>query len=300
MGKRSIGIAKDISTNVINKSYEENGTFLTIRHNSVLVLDSNTLDKSARALKVCSGFYIELGRKLNDFIGILKDAKIPVIFQHVMKANGYVHYNIVRMATGKVDDVILGTIICKDGIIEKLSCKKDYMREKSFKTYERLGAIWLAGSFDYTVNIETNKNNAKANVLAIMGKTLNVSSDVTLRGLAGSVYGDKSKAMLHSAPMLYNIAQYNKYKIDKDDKENITGEYNDYSNNEIKRSIDNITHDGVVVPPDGIDVNGVVMWTVYNTVKIHIRFETSKVKYKFTYILNESTRKYELVMISLV
>lgn len=217
---------KDNKSTNIKKRFENNGSFLVVKNNTLLVLDSNTLDKPFGALKICSGFYIELNRSINEYNTILRDANIPIIFQYSMKVKNYKYYNIIRMADNIMSDLNIGIVICENDIIKTITFNRNNIEiENNILEYESIGASWLAGTFKYEQNIDKNKENAKLNVLRLSGNVIDITN--------------KS----------YNNA--------------------------------------------GIDLS-----VSYSTVKIKVTAKNNRVKYEFTYILNESKRMYELIMIS--
>lgn len=156
------------SKKTIKKYFKTANSYLTVVNNSLLVMDTKIPDKARTAIKVCKGFYIELGRPISDFDKLLAETRIPIMFELVTEIKEYKHYKIVRMQTGIIDDITLGTIVCKNDIIVKLTCDKSYRKDEDYVKYERIGSLWKL-NVPYTNNSEENKNNITKAVYTLLG-----------------------------------------------------------------------------------------------------------------------------------
>ena len=161
----------------IKKYFKTANSYLTVINNSLLVMDTKIPDKARTAIKVCKGFYIELGRPISDFDTLLAETRIPIMFELVTEIKEYKHYKIVRMQTGIIDDITLGTIVCKNDIIVKLTCDKSYRKDEDYIKYERIGSLWKL-SVPYTNNSEENKSNIIKAVYALLGMNNNYNCNI--------------------------------------------------------------------------------------------------------------------------
>lgn len=328
-----------------NTYFHRNGTFIKLSNNNLLILDSNTLDRATFAIKVCNNFYIELGRPLQDFKSVLMEADIPIVFEKITSVYGYTHYNIIRMATDDVADIILGTLICKDGIIEKITCDSRYKSRDDFNEHDSIGRLWSGGSFPYS-NIGTeNKENAKHITLVLMSLDVMTDYDTPKEDFLFSPFGSGSTIDLdiirskirrdnieaefesgdiESAYLLVEEEFEELTEIEENDEFEEAVESFDMSDFEteddvelafldpdeytanIDRFLDAQMINKVDQLTDGYTevttVGNITVDTTYSTVKIEVTLQEAEKdnKYKFTFILNEISRMYELISITLV
>ena len=121
--------------------FKNEDSCIAIKDDKMYILSTRYKDISSRALTVMSGFQIELGRDINDIITALKETRVPVIIKEVISNGDKSHYQIIRMHTGKVDDKLVATLLCNNGIIHSISFNRA-----------------LIESLFETVSIATNKN----------------------------------------------------------------------------------------------------------------------------------------------
>lgn len=315
--------------------HHRENTFIKLSNNHIFIINKYTLDKDMFAIKVCNNFYIELGRPLQDFKDVLLEADIPIVFEKITSIYGYTHYNIVRMETDDVDDLILGTVICKDGIIGKITCDSRYKTRDDFNKYDSAGVLWRGGYFEYKTKSSDNKDEAKRITLELMSlnvstvknelndnflfSPLSMANNESLEQTRLQIRKDNIETEFESGNLdeAYELVEeelleeiecdidqemeekLNTFETEDDiefafiDTDDYTDNVDKYINNQLDENDDNVD----------IDVLGnIEVSTTYSTIKIEVNLKNTEDnrEYKFTFILNEISRMYELISITLV
>lgn len=306
-----------------DRIYDNGLTYFKIINGNLYIMNSVTEDKDIFAIKICNGFYIELGRKLSEYKSILINMDLPIVFEKKASIYGYVHYNIIRMATNNVDDLILGTLICKDGVICKLICDNSYKDKQDFNTFDSIGILWSGGSFTYESNlVKENKLKAKEKILSLLNLNVFKSNnyindnflfsplgmiqpseldDIKRKIIEENINSEFNNGNLDYAAELVEDATKND-KIDFEDEveDDVSLAYIDPENidEEELNSILNIDTD----IDDSETIGDLHISTTYSTIKIEVIVSDTinNREYKFTFILNEIVRMYELISITLV
>ncbi|MBO5386748.1 MAG: hypothetical protein J6A59_01205 [Lachnospiraceae bacterium] len=121
--------------------FKNEDSCIAIKDDKMYILSTRYKDISSRALTVMSGFQIELGRDINDIITALKETRVPVIIKEVISNGDKSHYQIIRMHTGKVDDKLVATLLCNNGIIHSISFNRALIRDGSYRQYNILSVL---------------------------------------------------------------------------------------------------------------------------------------------------------------
>lgn len=306
-----------------NILFENDETYIKIQNNKLLVINKNTLDRDTFAIRVCSGFYIELGRHLNDFKRALMEVDIPIVFEKITSVYGYTHYNIVRMETDNVDDLVLGTLICKDGIIEKITCDSSYKTREDFNKYDSIGAIWRGGSFSYSNSSIRNQEEAKRVTLALMSLNMHTANNniednflfspltmgetSELEKIKTQIRKDNIESEIEFGDMntAYSLIdeEINDEINDEifDDTDILFSDPNEYEDN-ISKELNDTLDNNENYQMENDNFGDIEIKTTYSTVKIEVSLKdiSSNREYKFTFILNEISKLYELISITLV
>ena len=125
-----------------NKYYNNGKSYMVVKDNSLLILNSKAMDIAVSAIKVCNGFYIELGRPVEQFENIIMKTRIPIMIERVNKMKNIETYNVIRVETGNVDDVVLCSMVVRDGIIESIIRSLEFKKINNFEKYIQLGSLW--------------------------------------------------------------------------------------------------------------------------------------------------------------
>lgn len=176
--KSKEAVSKDKKVKIITKYFSNEYSHLEIRDNSLLVMNNFVPDKYEEALKICKYFYIELGRPIKQFETVLSKSRIPIIFEFVIKRMEYEHYKIIRLETGNIEEIVLGTIVCKNGIITRITWNQDYSVEDELDKYDAIGSIWrIRSKFENTA--ELNIKNAENAIRSLLGMSVSINCDIS-------------------------------------------------------------------------------------------------------------------------
>lgn len=303
----------------INKGvplFDNGKTCLKLMNNKLFVIDSNKGDIDQFAIKVCDGFYIELGRSILEIQAVLANSTIPIVFERTAKVYGYTHYNIVRMKTDDVNDLVLGTLICKDDIIEKITCDSSYKTKLDFLKRDDVGMLWKGSFFRYTNDAELNQTTAKTYVEEMLkvsfgGEDCDAMNciDVALY-VPNAIVQEQDYEDIKDKIERYDIdnefstgdLDYAARLLDGEDQESFDSDERIISDTPFLGKYKKVERFKESYNGEGEVIGNIALITTYSTVKIEvlvIRLD-DETKYKYTFILNESTRSYELISISLV
>lgn len=162
---------KSRAVKMLKKYYVTKKSFITVKDNNLLVMNSKGSDLAPTAIKVSNGFYIELGRDISNFETVLNETRVPIMLERINKVNELEVYRIVRVETGNVDDVILGSLVTRKGLIESIIRCSDFKKINNFERYTQLGSLWKL-SVPKTENIDECKAKAMITVKTICRGTV--------------------------------------------------------------------------------------------------------------------------------
>ena len=125
--------------------YKNDKTCLLLHEDKIYVRTADNSDFSHRAITVTPGFQLELGRKIDDYKEAMKYSRLPLFFKHVtnreINGENLDYYLFVRMKTGRVDDKVIASIICKSGILYSISFNRDLIKDKEYRRYNQLSIL---------------------------------------------------------------------------------------------------------------------------------------------------------------
>lgn len=121
--------------------YKTDESCIAIKDGRMYIISTKYKDYSIRAVTVVPGFQIELGRNINEIEEALKETRLPVILKSITANGNSDYYQVIRMHTGKVDDKIVATIICKDKLITSISFNRKLLRDGNYRRYNQLSVF---------------------------------------------------------------------------------------------------------------------------------------------------------------
>lgn len=166
--------------------YKTNNSCIAIKDDKLYIISTKYKDYSARAVTIIPGFQIELGRKINDIESALKETRLPIILKKVTEINGSKYIQIIRMHTGKVDDKIVATILCRDEMILSVSFNRELLRDSNYRKYTQL-SIYHQISIPFDLS-KTEFNNRTEQVKCILKNTISVTNPIEVCENGNSMY----------------------------------------------------------------------------------------------------------------
>lgn len=92
-------------------------------------------------ITIIPGIQIELGRNIEEFIQCLKLIRQPLAIHKIADNKGQATWRILRLATGKVHEVIICTISTIKNVIASVSFNQELAYDLKYRKYQRLSAM---------------------------------------------------------------------------------------------------------------------------------------------------------------
>ena len=121
--------------------FKNKDSCLLIYDDKIYVRTADNSDFSFRAITVTSGFQLELGRNIGEYIETMKYSRLPLFFKHVVDRGENSYYLLVRMKTGRVEDKVIANIVCKSDILYSISFNRDLIRDREYRRYNQLSIL---------------------------------------------------------------------------------------------------------------------------------------------------------------
>lgn len=121
--------------------FKSKNTCIAIKNDKLYVMSFKYKDVSPRAVTIASGFQIELGRDINNFIEALKHTRLPFLIKEVITRGDVTNYQIIRMGTGNVETVVVATIVCKKNLIHTVGFNRKLIYDSKYRRYNNLSVL---------------------------------------------------------------------------------------------------------------------------------------------------------------
>ena len=115
--------------------YETEQTYISVYNGKVYIKNTQTGEISPRAITLCPGLQIELGRDYREIKYATMQSRVPVFFQEIVKSGQNKWLFIVRMKTGNVPATELVSVRCKDDIIISLGVEQKIKDNMEYQKY---------------------------------------------------------------------------------------------------------------------------------------------------------------------
>lgn len=143
--------------------FKNENSCIVIKEDKLYVMSTRYKDLSVRAFTILNGFQIELGRSIKDFEAALREARLPIMIKMLQETSNnnikITYYQIIRMHTGKVDDKIIATIVCKNDIITVLSFNRGLIKDGEYRRYNQLSVLHqISLPYDLSESSSSNRN----------------------------------------------------------------------------------------------------------------------------------------------
>lgn len=186
--------------------FKHGDSCIVIKNDHLYIMSTKYKDISPKALTLFPGFQIEMNRDIKEIRKALTETRLPLIILKVRSRENVVIYNIVRIATGAVDDKVLANVVCVDDKITKLVLNRELKRDMKFRKFNSLSIIYqltlpynLSDTPFYTRRdqaIDAVSKLAKACIcenssVTESGKTLCVESTLDKDGTTGKSVGNE-------------------------------------------------------------------------------------------------------------
>lgn len=156
--------------------FENKDSVIAIRDAKIYIVSKHRKDYSIRAITIFPGLQIELGRQMSEIQEALKYTRLPIIIRLIVNKGETQHYQIIRIQTGKVEDKIIATIVCKNNIIKSLAFNKALVKDGQYRRYNQLSILHQI-SIPYSL-AETKSATRSEQIKKILSTVINISNTI--------------------------------------------------------------------------------------------------------------------------
>lgn len=139
--------------------YKTGHSAIAIKDGKLYIVGNKYSDYYCGAITIMPGFQIELGRDITDIINALKETRLPVIIKPVNVTDQISHYQVIRMHTGKVDNKVVATLVCKEGKIKLVSFNRMLVQDNQYRRYNQISVLHqLTVPYDLSASMASTRS----------------------------------------------------------------------------------------------------------------------------------------------
>lgn len=84
---------------------------------------------------------VAIGSDLDSFIKALELSRIPIALQKTLVKGAYSTYNVLRLQTGSIPEVVIATLSVFNGVVIGVTYSRSILENKEFRQFVRLSAM---------------------------------------------------------------------------------------------------------------------------------------------------------------